>query len=137
MCRSSLTRISSAQRAHKQAESALSPQLAALKSEAKIIELKRIRSTFYVHREAVLEQLRLMDDPEVGPPMAPRIRSSRHAAVTIKDVRSVYERLKSEQGGISTVKIYDIMTRLGASAVLTKPLAEIEILPATIRAILG
>jgi len=31
----------------------------------------------------------------------------------------------------------DIMTRLGASAVLTKPLAEIEILPATIRAILG
>ena len=31
----------------------------------------------------------------------------------------------------------DITTRLGAAAVLAKPLAEIEILPRTIRAILG
>ena len=31
----------------------------------------------------------------------------------------------------------DIMTRLGAAAVLTKPLADLEILPRTIRAILG
>ena len=31
----------------------------------------------------------------------------------------------------------DIMTRLGAAAVLTKPLAEVELLPTTIRGILG
>jgi hypothetical protein len=89
--------------------------LAALKSEAKIVELKRGRSTFYVHREAVLEQLRLTDDSEAGPPREPPIWSSRHAAVTLEDVRPIYERLKTEQGGISTVKIYDIMTRLGAA----------------------
>ena len=89
--------------------------LAALKSEAKIVELKRGRSTFYVHREAVLEQLRLTDDSEAGPPREPPIWSSRHAAVTLEDVRSIYERLKTEQGGISIVKIYDIMARLGAA----------------------
>ncbi len=35
--------------------------------------------------------------------------------MTLEDVRPIYERLKAEQGGISTVKIYDIMTRLGAA----------------------
>src|SRR3982074_556187 len=39
--------------------------LASLKSEAKVLELKRGRSTFYVHRDAILEQLRLVD--EAGP----------------------------------------------------------------------
>jgi hypothetical protein len=84
-------------------------------SEAKIVELKKGRSTFYVHREAVLEQLRLTDESEAGPPREPPIWSSRHAGVTLEDVRPIYERLKTEQGGISTVKIYDIMTRLGAA----------------------
>jgi hypothetical protein len=87
--------------------------LAALKSEAKIVELKRGRSTFYVHREAVLEQLRLTNDSDAGPPEEPPIRSSQ--VVTLEDVRPIYESLKTEQGGISTVKIYDIMMRLGAA----------------------
>jgi FixJ family two-component response regulator len=39
--------------------------------------------------------------------------------------------------GYGDVVNQDIMTRLGVSAVLTKPLSQIEILPATIRAILG
>jgi DNA-binding response OmpR family regulator len=39
--------------------------------------------------------------------------------------------------GYGDVVNHNIMTRLGASAVLTKPLADIDILPATIRAILG
>jgi hypothetical protein len=89
--------------------------LAALKSEAKILELRRGQSAFYVHREAVLEQLRLTDPSEAGPPehlpsghVTMRRSRSRH-------VRPIYERLKAEQGGISTVKIYDIMTRLGAA----------------------
>jgi len=89
--------------------------LAALKSEAKIVELKRGQSTFYVHREAVIKQLRLPDDCEAGQSRKPPIQSSRHSAVTLKDVRPIYDRLKTEQGGISTVKIYDIMTRLGAA----------------------
>jgi hypothetical protein len=88
--------------------------LAALKSEARIVELKRGPSTFYVHREAVLEQLRLSDESEVGPATEHR-RPSGQTAVTFEDVRLVYERLKAEQGGISAVKIYDIMTRLGAA----------------------
>ncbi len=45
--------------------------LAALKSEARIVELKRGLSNFYVHREAVLEQLRLSDDSEAAPPREP------------------------------------------------------------------
>jgi CheY-like chemotaxis protein len=39
--------------------------------------------------------------------------------------------------GYSDVVNLDIMTRLGAGAVLTKPLAEIDILPTTISGILG
>ncbi len=39
--------------------------------------------------------------------------------------------------GYGDVVNQDIMARLGVSAVLTKPLADIDILPATIRAILG
>lgn len=73
--------------------------LAALKSEAKIVELKGGPSTFYVHREAILEQLRLTDDSQAGPPREPPVRLSRHAAVTLQDVRLLYARLKTEQGG--------------------------------------
>jgi CheY-like chemotaxis protein len=39
--------------------------------------------------------------------------------------------------GYGSVVNRDITTRLGAAAILTKPLAEIAILPRTIRAILG
>jgi hypothetical protein len=89
--------------------------LAALKSEARIVELRGGQSTYYVHRDAVLEQLRLTDDSEAGTPKAPPLQPSRHATVTLEDIRPIYERLKIEQGGIGTVKIYDIMTRLGAA----------------------
>jgi Holliday junction resolvase len=88
--------------------------LASLKAEAKIVELKDGRNTkLYVHREAVLEQLRLAD--ESGPSAEPSIQPSRPGAVTLENIRPIYEKLKAEQGGISTVKIYDIMTRLGAA----------------------
>jgi len=89
--------------------------LAALKSEARIVELKRGQSTFYVHREALLEQLRLTDDSEDGSQRESPVRPSRQAAVTLEQIRPIYEKLKAEQGGISTVKIYDVMTRLGAA----------------------
>jgi hypothetical protein len=89
--------------------------LAALKSEARIVELKGGRSAYYVHRDVVLEQLRLTDDRGAGTSQATPIRSPRHAEITLDDVRPIYERLKTEQGGIGTVKIYDVMTRLGAA----------------------
>jgi hypothetical protein len=86
--------------------------LAALKSEAKIVELKNSRSTFYVHREAVLEQLRLADGSEGGL-TGPSIRPPHDATITLERVRPIYEKLRAEQGGISTVKIYDIMKHSG------------------------
>jgi len=89
--------------------------LAALKSEARIVELRGGRSTYYVHRDAVLEQLRLTDDSEAEAPRPLPFQPSQHAHVTLEDIRPIYETLKAEQGGIGTVKIYDIMTRLGVA----------------------
>jgi hypothetical protein len=87
--------------------------LAALKSEAKIVELKAGRTTYYVHRKTLIEQLRVTDDLRAEPSGEPQLPLP--AALTLKDVRPVYQSLKRAQGGISTVKIYDIMTRLGAA----------------------
>jgi len=90
--------------------------MASLKAEAKVVELKGGQNTrFYVHREALLEQLRLTDDSETGSGPASSIGPFPTGAVTLEKIRPVYEKLKTEQGGISTVKIYDIMTRLGAA----------------------
>jgi hypothetical protein len=87
--------------------------LASLKGEAKIVELQGSKkTTFYVHRDAVLEQLRL---PSAVEPEQLATMPVQQTAVTLDDIRPIYNTLKAEQGGISTVKIYDIMTRLGAS----------------------
>ena len=88
--------------------------LSSLKSEARIVELKRGRSTFYVHREPLLDQLGLAEGRDETEP-APSGKTLVDATVTLADVRPVYERLKAEQGGISAVKIYDIMCRLSAA----------------------
>jgi hypothetical protein len=87
--------------------------LASLKSEARILELKRGRGTFYVHRDAVLEQLRLADDPAAKVPQQPSTPASNRPGLSLDAVRPIYQKLKTEQGGIGTVKIYDVMTRLG------------------------
>jgi hypothetical protein len=88
--------------------------LAALKSEAKIVELRRGRSTFYVHREPLLDQLGIPDDQIGFEPVAPD-STPVQATVTLADVRPLYQRLKVEQGGISAVKIYDIMCGLSVA----------------------
>jgi hypothetical protein len=87
--------------------------LAALKSEARVVELRRGRSAFYVHRDAILEQLGLADDSGSEGLQQPRAALSH--ILTLEDVRPIYEKVKAEQGGIGTVKIYDIMARLGAA----------------------
>jgi hypothetical protein len=88
--------------------------LAALKAEAKIVELKGGRkTTFYVHREAVLEQLRLASAPELER-LAYDSTPPSQTIVTLDQVRRIYEVVKAEQGNIAAVKIYDIINRLGA-----------------------
>lgn len=88
--------------------------LASLKSETKIVELKRGRNTFYVHREPLLDQLGLTDDQDQAEAPAPA-RTLVRATMTLADVRPIYEQLKAQQGGISAVRIYDIMRRLSAA----------------------
>jgi len=87
--------------------------LASLKGDAKIVELHGgKKSTFYVHRDVVLEQLRLSIATEFEQHAT---IPAQHSTLTLDHIRPIYDALKSEQGGISTVKIYDIMSRLGAS----------------------
>src|SRR5262249_2248778 len=71
--------------------------------------------TFYVHRDIVLEQLRLTDALGGAPSHAAPSQSSQRTVLSLDHVRPAYERLKTEQGGIGAVKIYDLMTRLEAS----------------------
>ncbi len=74
--------------------------LGLLKAEGKIVELKGpSKGTLYVHREPVLEQL----------------RRSPKTSISLEEVRPVYEALKAQQGGISTVKIYDILKAVGGT----------------------
>jgi hypothetical protein len=88
--------------------------VSSLKGEGKIVELSSGRNTrFYVHRETLFEQLRL-NHSQTGSAGAPAVHQFSSGAVTLEKIRPVYEKLKAEQGGIGTVKIYDIITRLGA-----------------------
>lgn len=89
--------------------------ISALKADGKIVELRSVRrSPLYVHRDAIIDQLRVESS---GGRRAPSL-SPRTPAVTsmsLDDVRPHYLELKAEQGGISTVKIYDVLQKLGVS----------------------
>jgi hypothetical protein len=78
--------------------------LSSLKSDSKILELKYGSSLLYAHREPVLELLRV--DEGVAP-------KQRTAALTLSDIRPAYETLKAQQGGISVVKIFDLLKATG------------------------
>jgi hypothetical protein len=90
--------------------------ISALKAEGKIVELRNARrSPLYVHRDAIIDQLRVESggapDHRATPP-----RQSREAtSISLADVWPHYMSLKDEQGGISTVKIYDVLKKLGVS----------------------
>lgn len=85
--------------------------LSGLRSEARIIELKGGKTiTYYVHRETMLELLRIDAGAQRKPCPAEAVR-----AATLDEIRPVYEALKAQQGGIGTVKIYDLWQRVGGS----------------------
>jgi hypothetical protein len=90
--------------------------LSALKAEGKILELRNARrSPLYIHRDAIIDQLRVESggDHDHGLPSA--TQPSEAVSISLDDIRPYYLALKAEQGGISTVKIYDIMKKLGVS----------------------
>jgi hypothetical protein len=90
--------------------------LSALKSEGKIVELRNARrSPLYVHREAVLDQLRIDSVAESDRRPRPSTPTTKSAAISLEDVRPAYLALKAEQGGISAVKIYDILKKFKVS----------------------
>jgi hypothetical protein len=86
--------------------------LSALKADGRIIELRDSRkSRFYLHSEPLLEQLR----PELQPPEPPPNPAPPPPGVTLDQVRPIYENLKAQQGGISTVTISDVLSRIGVT----------------------
>jgi hypothetical protein len=88
--------------------------ISALKAEGKIVELRNARrSSLYVHREAIIDQLRVESESDCRPP--PATQPSEAASISLDDVRQHYLTLKAEQGGISAVKIYDVLKKLGVS----------------------
>jgi hypothetical protein len=89
--------------------------ISVLKSEGKIVELRNARrSPLYVHRDAIIEQLRVESgaDRERSIPLT---QSPKTASISLDDLRPYYLSLKAEQGGISAVKIYDMLNKLGVS----------------------
>jgi len=88
--------------------------ISALKAEGKIVELRNARrSPLYVHREAIIDQLRVESESDGRPP--PATQPSEAASISLDDLRPHYLTLKAEQGGISAVKIYDVLKKLGVS----------------------
>jgi hypothetical protein len=93
--------------------------LSLLKAEGKIVELRGPRrAALYVHSEPILEQLQLareVDAQTQRPSPTPSLSSSPKPAISLDEVRPIYEALKAQQGGISAVKIYDVLRALECS----------------------
>jgi hypothetical protein len=90
--------------------------LSALKGEGRIVELRSARrSPLYVHREAILDQLRVEDGADGGRKAPPPKEAPSQGSISLDDMRPAYLALKVEQGGISAVKIYDLLQKLDVS----------------------
>jgi hypothetical protein len=87
--------------------------LSSLKSEGKIVEFKQTNNSIvYAHRKPILELLRLSESPLGRAPASP---TSEKPPLTLADLRPAYEKLKARQGGISVVKIYDLLQETGVA----------------------
>jgi hypothetical protein len=85
--------------------------LSRLRSEGRIVELKGPKAiAYYVHCEPMLELLQ----GDAGANKKPRFAEPARA-LTLDELRPFYEALKAQQGGIGTVKIYDLWQRVGGS----------------------
>jgi hypothetical protein len=98
------------------AQSLYKDAISALKAEGKIMELRNARrSPLYVHRDAIIDQLRVESGGDVNRRPPPPTQPPEPASISLDDVRPYYLALKAEQGGISTVKIYDVLKKVGVS----------------------
>ena len=68
-----------------------------------ILEVVCGRSKYYLHRDVAVERLGFGDEPAAT------------ASLTFADLLPIYRRLKAEQSGFSTVKIFDVIEASGAS----------------------
>lgn len=90
-----------------------SDALSALKAEGRIVEVKDARrSKYYLHREPLLEQFGL--DTVTSIP-SPHPSTAAAHAISFDEIRSAYESVKAQQGGISAVTIASVLTKLSAS----------------------
>jgi len=90
--------------------------ISALKAEGKIVELRNARrSPLYVHRDAIVEQLRVESGGGHDRRPLPLTQSPKTASISLDDIRPYYLSLKAEQGGISAITIYDMLKKLGVS----------------------
>lgn len=86
--------------------------LSALKSDGRIVEVRdAARHKFYLHREPLIEQLRL--DLATSSP-SPDITTAPAPTISFDDIRSAYEKVKAQQGGVGTVTIASVLTKLSA-----------------------
>jgi hypothetical protein len=94
------------------AKSFLLDALSALKADGKIVELRDPRkSKLYLHREPLLEQLRTQVEIRERGPASDNLA----VAISLEQIRPVYQALKAQQGGISAVTIFDVLKGVGAS----------------------
>jgi hypothetical protein len=90
--------------------------ISALKAEGKIVELRNARrSALYVHRDAIVDQLRVESGGDGDRRSPPPTQPFEAASISLDDVRPHYLAVKAEQGGISAVKIHDILKKLRVS----------------------
>jgi hypothetical protein len=77
-----------------------------------IVELNCGKSKYYIHRDVVAESFGFEIAPITDALTSPQPTSVSSPALALEDLLPVYHRLKSEQGGFSAVKIFDLMKAL-------------------------
>lgn len=90
--------------------------ISALRADGKIVELRNAkRSPLYVHREAIVDQLRVESGDAGDRTAQSTAQSTEMNSISLDDLRPHYLALKAAQGGISAVKIHDVIEKLGVS----------------------
>jgi hypothetical protein len=85
-----------------------------------ILELTCGKSKYYVHREVAADYFGFEATPAGSPPLSVQPRPPEPipvtpSSLTLESLLPTYRRLKTEQGGFSAVKIFDLMQALNGS----------------------